>query len=137
MKPHEYFPGAGLVLSVIVATSVSVGAQAPAPAPNAPARTAPKSFAPPRTAWGDPDLQGVYTNKDESGIPFERPGQFDGKTIADVGDQELAELVAERPQAALDRAPGIGGADTGAGPTHWYENYNAKNSRPWMLVDPP
>ena len=34
----------------------------------------------------------------------------------------------------------IGGTaenDTGAGPPHWYENYNAKNSRAWMISDPP
>ena len=128
-----------LVSAMTVVTAASVAAQAPASATSAkaPARAAAKSFIPARTAWGDPDLQGVYTNKDESGIPFERPGQFDGKAIADVGDRELAELVAERAQAALARASGIGGADTGAGPTHWYENYNAKNSRPWMVVDPP
>ena len=23
------------------------------------------------------------------------------------------------------------------GPTHWFEDYNAKNSRPWMVTDPP
>jgi hypothetical protein len=96
-----------------------------------------KSWTPPRTAWGDPDLQGTYTNKDESGIPFERPGQFDGKNLADVQDQELAELVRERQKQAADRAPGIGGSETGAGPIHWYENYNAKNSRAWLVVDPP
>ena len=34
----------------------------------------------PRTAWGDPDLQGTYTNSDESGIPMQRPAEFAGKT---------------------------------------------------------
>jgi hypothetical protein len=99
--------------------------------------SAQKTYAPKKTAWGDPDLQGVYTNKDESGIPFERPNQFAGKTNADVDDEELRELIAERAKAAVDRAPGIGGAETGAGPTHWYENYGAKNSRAWLVVDPP
>jgi hypothetical protein len=92
---------------------------------------------PAKTPWGDPDLQGIYTNKDESGIPFERPGQFAGKTVADVDDEELRELIAARAQAAVERAPGIGGAETGAGPTHWYENYGAKNSRAWLVIDPP
>ncbi len=110
-----------------------------------PARTTPparpgsaaKSYAPAKTPWGDPDLQGTYTNKDESGIPFERPSQFAGKTNADVDDAELKELIQERNQATLERAPGVGGIDTGAGPTHWYENYAAKNSRAWLVVDPP
>jgi hypothetical protein len=34
------------------------------------------------------------------------------------------------------RAPGIGGAETGAGPVHWYEHYDVKNSRPWLITDP-
>ena len=95
-----------------------------------------KAYTPAKTAWGDPDLQGTYTNKDESGIPFERPSQFAGKTNADVDDEELKELIEARAKAAVDRAPGIGGADTGAGPTHWYENYGARNSRAWLVVDP-
>ena len=30
----------------------------------------------PRTAWGDPDLQGTYTSDNSIGVPFERPAQF-------------------------------------------------------------
>src|SRR5262245_45570056 len=95
-----------------------------------------KDWAPPRTAWGDPDLQGTYTNKDESGIPFERSNQFDGKALADVDDVELAELIRERQKQISERAP-LAGGETGAGPVDWYENYDAKNSRAWLVVDPP
>src|SRR5437660_10113070 len=96
-----------------------------------------RPYAPAKTAWGDPDIQGIYTNKDENGIPLERPSQLAGKNLADVNDAELQDLIAERSKAAAERAPGIGGADTGAGPTHWYEHYGAKNSRAWLMVDPP
>ena len=34
----------------------------------------------PRTPWGDPDLQGTYTNTYEQGTPLERPEQFAGRT---------------------------------------------------------
>ena len=37
-----------------------------------------------RTAWGDPDLTGIYSNSDESGIPFERPAQFEGRRLEDI-----------------------------------------------------
>ena len=108
--------------------------------PSAPARSpkpeARKAFTPARTPWGDPDLQGVYTNKDESGIPIEKPSQFDGKTLDDIEDSEFAEIVRQRAEAARARAPLSGGAETGAGPIHWFENYDAKNSRAWLLVDP-
>lgn len=117
---------AGVCVAAFCAASLSAQSASPKAKP----------FAPSKTSWGDPDLQGTYTNKDESGIPFERPSQFAGKTNADVDDEELRELIAERAKAAVDRAPGIGGAETGAGPTHWYENYGAKNSRAWLVVDP-
>jgi hypothetical protein len=95
-------------------------------------------YTPPKTPWGDPDLQGIYTNKDENGIPMERPTQFDGKKLEDVDDSsEFADIVKERNQRALAAAAGIGGRDTGAGPVHWYEHYGAKNSRAWLITDPP
>jgi hypothetical protein len=121
--------------AVVLAATLSAQTPTPRPSTASPRQTA-KSFVPPKTPWGDPDLQGTYTNKDESGIPFERPSRFSGKSNADVDDDELKELIAERSKAAVDRAPGIGGAETGAGPTHWYENYGARNSRAWLVVDP-
>jgi hypothetical protein len=126
----------GLFAAVCCAATISAQAPAaPARPASAPVKTT-KAYTPAKTPWGDPDLQGIYTNKDESGIPFERPSQFAGKSNGDVDDEELRELIAERAKAAVERAPGIGGAETGAGPTHWYENYGAKNSRAWLVVDP-
>ena len=128
-----------LLLTTCLATISAQSPAQPSRPPSQPAAASArqaKAYTPARTAWGDPDLQGIYTNKDESGIPFERPNQFDGKSNAEVDDKELAELIADRAQQALERAPGVGGIDTGAGPTHWYENYGAKNSRAWMVTDP-
>jgi hypothetical protein len=39
---------------------------------------------PPKTPWGHPDLQGIYSNDDETGTPMERPAQLAGKTLADI-----------------------------------------------------
>ena len=94
----------------------------------------------PKTPWGDPDLQGTYSNSNESGIPMQRPAELAGKRLEEVTPAELAKLL-ERRHAQTERvAVTIGGTsenDTGAGPSHWYENYNAKNSRAWMISDPP
>ena len=92
-----------------------------------------------RTPWGDPDLQGTYSNSSESGIPMERPAEFAGKRLQDVTPADLARAIKQRREAGRDLAQTIGGTsenDTGAGPPHWYENYNAKNSRAWMISDP-
>jgi hypothetical protein len=99
-----------------------------------------QSHAVPRTPWGDPDLQGTYTNSNESGIPMERPAEFAGRRLEDVKPEELAALVKQRAARAEQTAEVIGGTqeeNTGAGPKHWYENYNASNSRAWMIQDAP
>ncbi len=90
-----------------------------------------------KTPWGDPDLQGGWTNVNENGIPFERPDALAGKQLEAVDDSELAELVRERDEARVRGAAAIGGRDTGAGPVHWYEHYGAKNARAWMVIEPP
>jgi hypothetical protein len=88
----------------------------------------------PRTPWGDPDLQGAYTNSDESLIPMERPDVLTGRSLSDVSPEELAKLNEQRNEARIE-------ADKQRwelrSPLHWFENHNPKNSRAWLVVDPP
>ena len=94
----------------------------------------------PKTPWGDPDISGTYNNSNESGIPMQRPAELAGKRLDEVTPAELAKLLDQRHKRTEQTAVTIGGTsenDTGAGPSHWYENYNAKNSRAWMISDPP
>jgi len=42
-----------------------------------------------RTSWGEPDLQGVWSSDDTSGIPMSRPEQFGDRLY--LNEQELAE----------------------------------------------
>ena len=135
--------GAGVVVAAVLAAMASLQAQQAAQA-RQPAALKPvsgwiktSSYVPTKTPWGDPDIQGGYTNVNENGIPFEKPGNFANRQVEEIDDSELAELQRERNERALASAAGIGGRETGAGPVHWYEHYNAKNSRAWMVVDPP
>jgi len=126
-----------LTLGLLVTLPPPIHAQAAAR--NTPKSSA-RSFSPPKTAWGDPDLQGTYTDKDEMGTPMERPREFEGRRIEEVTPTELAELARVRREQANRAAAAIGGAvgeDTGAGPPHWYEHLDSKTSRPWMIIDPP
>ncbi len=102
----------------VVFAAVNAAGQTPPPKPKA---AIAKEWAPPRTPWGDPDLQGTFTNRDENGIPLERPRQFEGRQIDEVKAAELAELIQQRQKFAVTLAPTLGGAETGAGPTHWFE----------------
>ena len=79
-------------------------------------------YTPAKTPWGHPDISGDYTNKDEANTPLERPDEFKGRDPRSFTQAELDELVKKRQTQAAAIAGGIGGAETGAGPTHWYEH---------------
>jgi hypothetical protein len=94
----------------------------------------------PKTPWGDPDLQGNYTNKYETSTPFERPKEFEGRRIDDVTAAELAAAIARRQQDTLARAKYFGGDPEGriGNSAEFRDIYEiTKGSRPWFVVDPP
>jgi hypothetical protein len=120
-------------VAILVTQGASLAAQAPATRTGA-------SYTPQRTPWGDPDLQGTYTNADENGTPMEQPADLAGRRLEEFDDKEMAALRIERQGRAQDRAASIGGTreeDTGAGPSHWYEHLTAANAQPWLVFDPP
>jgi hypothetical protein len=107
-----------------------------------PAKSPAKSFAAKRLPWGDPDISGNFSSKDEANTPFERPEEFAGKRIEDVTPQELAVAIKERQRRALADAPYPGGGSRARGvaiavPIHWFDSLDSVNHRPWFVVDPP
>src|SRR6185436_17671706 len=90
-----------------------------------------RRYAAPRTPWGDPDLQGTYTNKYEQSTPLERPEEFVGRRIEDVKGEELARLLDKRNEQVLARPAGVG-------PMQFRDPLDVtKGSRAWLIVDPP
>jgi hypothetical protein len=101
-------------------------------------QAAAKPYTPPRTPWGDPQLEGVYSNDDETGVPFERPAQFEGRKIEDITPEELAALNKQRNEQFN---AGVAGTEFAGGirpPTHLiFDSFERRNSSPWLVVDPP
>jgi hypothetical protein len=128
--------------SLILVTALAAGVAAPSPpkavAEPATARAAredsrqrPESYAPPRTPWGEPDLQGTYTNKYEQSTPLERPAEFAGRRVEDVTGAELADVLEKRNTQVIDRAAGVG-------PLQFRDPLDVtRGSRAWLIVDPP
>src|SRR6478735_3693502 len=84
----------------------------------------------PRTPWGEPDLQGVWTSEAELSTPFERPREFGERQF--LTDEEFAQRKAQAGrQIDSDNAEfDVNTADTkNAGavgsatspPPHWLE----------------
>jgi hypothetical protein len=123
------------VLAVMLVPAAIAAGQTPT---SAPAKAA-KSYIVPRTPWGDPDLQGDFTNKYEQGTPFERPQEFEGRKIEDIQGKELADLIERRQQQAIERDRFLSGDPTGtiAGPLEFRDIFEVKKaSRPWFVTDP-
>src|SRR4249920_1465482 len=86
---------AAVVAVAAVGLIAEVSGQGPAPA--APRKAA---YRAPRTSWGQPDIHGDYTNKDEANTPLERPQQLAGKDPGTFTEADLARLAQERAAAA-------------------------------------
>ena len=92
----------------------------------------------PRTPWGDPDLQGTYTNKTTT--PLQRP--------EDLVNREFLteEEVANRERAALDRNEQLllaaarkttVGGNVGAYNNFWLDGGTRPTGRTSLIFDPP
>ena len=142
MKSNRCLASVGVfaaVMAVVLLASVRLAGQAPPAA----AKTA-RAWTPPRTPWGDPDVSGVFTNKDEQGIPFERPADLAGREL--LSDAEFAER-ASRAQKQLEidsadfvqetadisNAGAVGSATSP--PPHWLDR-GKPTKRTSLIVDP-
>ena len=93
----------------------------------------------PRTPWGDPDLQGTYTNKYETSTPLERPKEFAGRRMAEITPAEQAAVARKRQEDTLARAKFFGGDPEGliGNSAEFRDIYEiSKGSRAWFVTDP-
>ena len=119
------------ILAPALVSALLVGTLAQPPA----AAQQTDAFTPGRTAWGDPDLQGVYTFSTQT--PLERP-----EALGDKATYTEAEITALEREAAERRAadevvaePGDLGAAYNA---YWTANEKGRLiARTSLIVDPP
>jgi hypothetical protein len=133
-------------LAVVAAASIVIGhanhgpglaaqAEAARQTPRLRSGQAASRWTPPRTPWGDPDLQGVYTNSNEYATPLERPAQFEGRRLQDLTAEEVARV---RGDATRQAIAGLQGGRVRGPDDWWLQNLDlAKRNQPWLIVDPP
>ena len=88
----------------------------------------------PRTAWGAPDLAGVWDFR--SLTPFERPENLAGKTT--LTDEDAAVVLAEADETWRQIQEGSDAMPTGSYNEAWYDVVGvAEDRRTSLIVDPP
>jgi hypothetical protein len=126
-----------LMAFVCAIAAASLRAQAPA---------SPAPYSPPRTPWGDPDLQGIWPSTDMVGVPFERPKQFGTRLFltdaefkarqeqaAKQAQLDVLEFDLEKPPAEVVALGDVGGVTSP--PPHWLER--GEPSRQSSLIVEP
>ena len=90
---------------------------------------------PSRTAWGHPDLQGIWTTDAEILVPFERPAQFGDRPLLTA--EEFAKRATDAQRRIVDdKSDRRAGSALGT-PEHWFEIGNGLSGRTSFIVDPP
>jgi hypothetical protein len=132
-RSHYVVPvAAALVVSVLFAAHVPAQTLAANSASNA-------KWVTPRTAWGDPDLQGIWPSSEMIGVPLQRDPALG--TRAFLTDQEFAQREKQASQQAASDgeefvAPRPGGGDGTGPPNHWGERGRPQRQAS-LIVDPP
>jgi hypothetical protein len=129
---------AGVVAAIAIASvplAVTAAARGETQVDKAPrAAVRAKPWTAPRTPWGDPDLQGNYTNVYEDGTPLERPEQFAGRKLDEIKGEELAAIKRATQQRTIANFEGPIHA-----PDHWWQDalFLEKGGQAWLVTDPP
>jgi hypothetical protein len=110
-------------------------------------QAAKKAYKTPRTAWGDPDLQGVWPSTDMVGVPLQRASNFGERNLLTDGefkarqaaaarqtDEDNAEFNIDTVTSEQEARGTVGGPVSP--PPHWLErgkpSYQAS-----LIVEPP
>jgi hypothetical protein len=97
-----------------------------------------QTYSPPKTPWGDPDLQGIWPGN--AGVPMQRPVDLGER--ATLTDDEFARREAQAAaQAKADAEPFVvartgRGAGAPGSPDHWLER-GRPSRQASLIVDPP
>ena len=113
-----------VTVAVLVVLPMFVAGQGSDPSPAAPT-----------TAWGEPDLQGIWTDPYQT--PLERPARFAGREF--LTDEERADIDVRRgAQRGRDRRGQLGSERDVAGAYNAvFESVRPTGRRTSLVVDPP
>ena len=125
----KYRLAAGAILAA--AFSLSMLAQtSPTPAKTPAKAATSKAYVPPKTPWGEPDLQGSWPA--QFNIPRERPAAV--KEV-ELSEEQFAQRQTQTAKAFQNRTENPG--DNGIGPPQNWGEIGRANTQTSVVIDPP
>jgi hypothetical protein len=118
------------VVAGLIAASFALTAQTRPPAPKA-AKSS-KIYTPPKTPWGDPDLQGNWPA--QFNIPMQRAGSVKDKEV--LSDEEFAQTETQAAQQSANIQKQYENQITINPPLYWSEG-GKRTKQTSVVVDPP
>ena len=132
---HRVLAVAGAVIGA-AALMASLSLQTNAQSTNASTSPASGNKTVPKTPWGHPDLQGVWTSDEEIGVPLERPVELGTKAV--LTEEEYGKRVEMLKKRYQDNKEDRGGeVGNGQAAVHWYEGGQKISYRTSLVIDPP
>ena len=94
-----------------------------------------KTYAPPKTPWGDPDLEGVWPGN--MGVPMQRNAKLGER--ATLTDEEFTAKEAQARKQAQADAESFATSDTrvGIGPPSYWTERGKPSRQTSLIIDPP
>src|SRR5579872_1757765 len=94
-----------------------------------------KTYTPPKTPWGDPDLQGIWPGN--MGVPMQRPKTMGERT--ELTDEEYSRRVDQSQKASAADAVEFAPADQriGIGPPSYWTERGKPTRQASLVIDPP
>ena len=116
---HRFLAALFAVAAVVALASAGVAAQA-------------GNWSAPRTPWGDPDLEGLWTNTTTT--PLERPDDVAAGDVLSTEERASRDAAGDVAREARGIEPGTG--ETGSYNNFWVER-GVRMSRASLIIDPP
>ena len=134
MSRRLFSVGVGLGVVLLVSLAVSCRSRgAPAASPSAAANGSTEA---PRTPWGEPNLQGIWTDIHQT--PLQRPARYaDREFFTDEERAKLDALRAEAPRADARVAPRGSEQDVSGAYNSVFNSLRPTGRRTSLIVDPP
>jgi hypothetical protein len=128
-----------LAVAIVLISGVLASGQTRPSAPAAKPTPAGETWTPPKTPWGDPDLQGIYTSDDYMNTPLERPSAYGERLYFTEGElaEAAAKLVKQAEAELQGRDQGLRVYTVGDPRFDWGERPRRPARQTSLIVDPP